>query len=760
MKTARQIPTQSLEHNGLHPVVSELLLRRGYDTPEKIESFLRADLSELSEPSVLNGMEEGAAMIREHIRKQSSIVIYGDYDCDGIGAAAILYLTLRSCGANVKVFIPTRADDGYGLNKDSLTKLISAGKVDLIVTVDCGVTAKEEVEFLRQNGVSVVITDHHEPKDELPDCIVIDPKTQTDAPELCGAGVALMLSRMLCDHWSDYLDLCAISTVADLVPLKGDNRIIVKEGLKMLSSRNIRPGLKALLRAAGHLPGEAVDSYDVAFKLAPRLNAAGRLSTATKSFRLLTETDPSLLHILAQELDAENKRRQDLCVKTIEEGRKMLADYDLAAHRIIVLHHPDWEAGVVGIAAAKLTEEFHRPTILLTGKGDLLKGSCRSISGVSIFEILAHCSPILVSYGGHSMAAGVGIRSENLSKLIEQADAYIKERYADEVFLFRPHGDVPFGLKQLDEKFMDDLKLLEPFGMENARPVFYERCLALPFVRIKSHRHIKLKLKQNIEVVAFHALQNLEILNEPIEKDVYYVVEREVRGNRVGIKCYLRHIELTEIRTDPKELLFSYLATFVPHTMPTASVGIPGEKDSLYGDLKIVFSEDTFHKLCKEYPDYQKTVYRLDRSNPYNTILLAPRQKEDYALYHKITVHDAPAEQWVELLKRTYRIPIERIGEEPRFNVSVPPIDLDEMRNTYAFLKAYRNQKPFSGLPITFSELKKSGYSYDFDVFRLHWMILSELGLLRTEKGILSVLQQKVNPEHSQIIRYCRRIRQ
>ena len=266
---------------GLNEVLTEILVKRGFSDEQKLIEFLEPKLSNLINPFELQGMQEAVDTLNRHING-GKILVFGDYDCDGIGASALLYLALKEHGANVNVFIPTRVEDGYGLSASSLTRAIDNFCPTLILTVDCGIGSVDEVELAKAKNVEIVVTDHHEPRDVLPNCTIVNPKIQVGAPELCGCGVAYMLVRALYgDKYAEqYLDICAISTIADLVPLIGDNRIIASEGLKRLSNDNQRVGIKALLKVASHKPFAPVTSSDIAFKLAPRLNASGRLSSA------------------------------------------------------------------------------------------------------------------------------------------------------------------------------------------------------------------------------------------------------------------------------------------------------------------------------------------------------------------------------------------------------------------------------------------------------------------------------------------------
>lgn len=402
MERTALAPTQTAMARklGLSDDFMRILAMRGLDTEDEILSFLRPSLDKMSSPFDIDGMREGADRIKRAILNKEKVLIFGDYDCDGIGAISILMLYLRD-KLDVKYFIPNRVTDGYGMNVDTLKSLISRRRPDLVITVDCGITASEEVEYLKGEGIDVVVTDHHEPQDVLPDCIVIDPKVKREGfYDFCGAGVALKLVEAMAgrEEIKKYLDIAAISTIADVVPLKDDNRIIAYYGLKQIAT-SPRKGIKLLLGT------ERLTSHDVMFKLAPRINAAGRLGSAMKTVDLFLEDDIFLLRNLCDDLESDNQKRQNICETVVNEAKSMLSNTDFNKIGAIVLAGENWEAGVLGIAAARLVEEFKFPAILFTRSGDQYKGSARSIKEVNLFEELSKFSHLFTTFGGHSQAA-------------------------------------------------------------------------------------------------------------------------------------------------------------------------------------------------------------------------------------------------------------------------------------------------------------------------------------------------------------------
>lgn len=738
------------EDKQLHHVLEDLLIKRGIDTQEKARRFLHPSADDLSSPYLFTGVKDAKAEIDEIISQKKKIIIYGDYDCDGIGASAIMYLTLKHLNADVDTFIPTRAEDGYGLSADGLDRVINKFSPGLIITVDCGISSPNEVETAKQAGVKVIVTDHHEPQSKLPDCTVINPKLDNGMTELCGAGVALKLAEALAgkDFALSLVDICAISTIADLVPLTGDNRIITRLGLDMLS-KNTRPGIKALLTLAGHKKGARVTSYDVAFKIAPRLNASGRLSTAEKSLKLLIDDDPYLINLISNELEAENKFRQDLCAKTISEAHEMLHNYDLNKNKIIILSRADWEGGVIGIAAAKVSQEFHRPAILFCSKGDVLKGSGRSVAGVNIHDILSHGKDFLIQFGGHSMAAGLSIRPDNLDAFLAASNEYIEETYDISLFSHKFKSDAEVSMKDLSLDFAAALSAFEPFGIDNPKPLFKERVRKTDFERIQAYTHIKNNIKRNVSAVAFNMSEYLDVLNSDMEKTLYFTVEKECFNNKDTVKCYLKSIELNEIAPKGEEFL-SYSDKFIVR-QPQMKLGMRFAPAKNFGHLIIVFSVYTYERLIKDYPFYKKQYGLLDGVNPENTLLLAPYENAGgYDYFSLIEVYDNPPAPYIDFLKNSFNAEIIVHQNSPKFDY-LPKLDVEMLRETYSYMFSYVNGK---ALPkdAAYIMLKNRNYPYDKVQFMTAYHIFLEMGLIAVENNsIIYIKKTKVDLTQSGI---------
>lgn len=742
------------EKVGLNEIITGLLVKRGFDTESKLKEFLEPSLNKLSDPFVLRGMSEAVEIINHHVN-DGKILVFGDYDCDGIGASAILNLALSEHGADISVFIPTRVEDGYGLSESSLRRAIETYKPTLIVTVDCGIGSVEEVKLCNELGVSIIVTDHHEPGEILPDCIIVNPKIQEVAPELCGCGVAYMLIRALYgDRYAEqYLDICAISTIADLVPLIGDNRIIAIEGLKILSSTSVRTGIKSLLKVSGHRVGQQVSSGDVAFKLAPRLNASGRLSNAEKSLKLIIGDNPYEADLLAQELETENRTRQTLCSQTIAEARELLLDYDLVNNRIIVLHKEDWEGGVIGIAAAKIAEEFRRPTVLFTTKNDIYKGSCRSISGINIHEVLSYSKDTVIQFGGHAMAAGLSIEPNKLNEFLSVSNQYIRDNYSDDLFRPSHASDAQVDLRDINLTFVNQLKRLEPFGMGNPKPTFSAECTQMNFERIKRLNHVKCVIAPQVEFIAFNEYEKLEILRAPMRKTIFFNPDKDVFMGRETVRCTYKDMVLNEVIPSDTDILLSVAERYSIKPTDEVKKYVRSAPDEIFGRLLVCWSKDTYKKLIDRYPNYVRVLNKVVGTNPYNAILLAPRGIENFDYYSNIEVYDNPPQNYVEALEKA--VSAEIIVHNNALNINI----IDKLPDRNSLIKLYNALRHeykdclIDNLSNVYYKCSLNGYSYDYTEFCLAYYVLLELDIVYVDNGILRFSAGKKDLSLSNILK-------
>jgi single-stranded-DNA-specific exonuclease len=499
--------------------IARLLMRKGFASADEIENFLRPRLSSLGDPFLLPQMEKAVERILEALDRRERIVLFGDYDVDGVTSLALLSEMLRAYGGAPDLFLPLRMEEGYGLSHESVERCLEQHQPKLLIAIDCGTSSAEEIANLGRRGVDVIVLDHHEPpvaaatsgftgepKSALPKCIaVVNPKSDANSPfhYLCSVGIvfklchALLKTRPLADfNLKSKLDLVALGTVADIVPLRGENRTLVQRGAIEIA-RSLRPGLKKLIEVSGVRP--PILTEDIGFRLGPRLNAAGRLSTAEKSLRLLLTRDLHEAAALAELLDKQNRERQEVEKQIFAAAEEKIAEeYDALRDAAIVLGARDWHPGVLGIVASRVARKFHRPAIVIgfeeNGMG---KGSGRSIEGLSLVEALNRCGQHLEKFGGHEMAAGLTMREENLAVFSEAFRRVAHEILSEENLHPRLQLDHELSFSELNFDLLHWHEMLQPFGSGNPQPLFFARgveSVAAP--RVVNDKHLIFRLRQ------------------------------------------------------------------------------------------------------------------------------------------------------------------------------------------------------------------------------------------------------------------------
>lgn len=515
------------------PIHRQILFRRGITSATQAERFLAGSEPEVSDPMLLNGMDRAVRRLAEGIQSRERIVIYGDYDADGVTASALLVEGLEKLGASVKVYFPNRIDEGYGLNREAM-KLLAGQGAQLIVSVDCGMRALDEVELANRLGLDVIITDHHHPGASLPPAYaIVNPLQPGDAypfKSLAGVGLAYKLLMALIDHLGQApadggLDLVALGTVADLATLEGENRYLVRQGLRAINATR-RPGLLALMETSGHKPGH-VDAAAIGFGLGPRINAAGRIESAYRALELLLAHDMASAQPLAEALDAANRKRQALTQLVVERAESKWQDRE--PPNVLLSADPEFHEGVVGLAAARLAERFHRPAIVGRMGERSTRASARSIEGFHITEALEECGHLLLRFGGHAAAAGMEIPNENLPMLEEKLELLFEERADPSKLDPELQIDAVVSFEDLVGGLLEFQDNLAPFGMGNPMPA-----LCTPEVEVMSKRtvgaggkHLKLMLKQGgrpFDAIAFRMGDRTGGL--PGRIDVVYHLER------------------------------------------------------------------------------------------------------------------------------------------------------------------------------------------------------------------------------------------
>lgn len=542
----RQIPPE-LASLGLPERLLELLLDREIDTPEKIERYLHPKREDLVDPMLMQDMDKAVNVIRDAIEKHEEITVFGDYDVDGVTATAILLTYLRKQGAQVGFYIPDRHGEGYGLNIAAIEQIATHSK--LLITVDCGITCAAEVARAKELGMRVIVTDHHQLGPQIPECEAVLNPLLGHYPfrRLCGAGVAFKLVQAMggTEAIEPLWELAALATIADIVPLMDENRVIVYYGLAAMAATQ-RPGLIALMESAG-VDMQKVSSSDVAFRMAPRINAGGRLALASRGVQLLTTRRMDTAREIAEELNQDNIRRRELEIEIFQQADEMTRQQiDFMNERAIVVCGEGWNPGVIGLAASRLVEKYKWPTILLSRDGDICVGSARSIPGVNIHEAMSTCRDLFIRFGGHAQAAGLTIEAKNVPEFKRRLSEAIREQAVPEAFIPTEEYDLELELSEMTEAFVDAFSAMQPTGFGNPAPVFCVRGVHTTDVRTigKDGAHLRMRLAQGSDMrsaIGFRMGDRAANLPEVIEAIITLSIN--VWQDKRSVQCELRQMQ-------------------------------------------------------------------------------------------------------------------------------------------------------------------------------------------------------------------------
>ncbi len=540
-------------------VLASLLIQRRVTNFFEAKAYFRPTLETLYDPFLMNGMHEATQRVIHALTSNEKICVYGDYDVDGTCSAALMYLFLKELGANVQTYIPNRLTEGYGMSIQSVDYLKEQG-TNLIITVDCGITAVDEIDHANSLNIDTIICDHHQPKDKIPNAYaVLDPIKPGDTypfKHLSGAGVAFKLARAVGERIGKkelpfkYLDLVALAGAADIVPLVDENRVLVREGLELINT-NPRPGIAALMKCARMETGN-LTAGQIVFTIAPRVNAVGRLGDANRAVELFTTDDPQRATELAQVLEGENIERRKIDEMTFSHAMQLVElhvniDTDLG----IVLHDDNWHPGVIGIVASRLVERFHKPAVMLTTIDGVAKGSARSVSGFNIYEALQGCDDLLLQFGGHEAAAGLAIEIENIEKFRERLNVILKQNMKQSDIHPEIHIDAKISLSEISPKFIRVLDQFAPFGPGNMRPLFLSENVAIVNPpRLVGTNHLVTSFRQNGNEKIFDAIGfNLGAYITDIDKeknlvDIVYTIESVQKDGKTYPQLRLRDLQI------------------------------------------------------------------------------------------------------------------------------------------------------------------------------------------------------------------------
>ena len=605
-------------------LINELLRKRGLETEQDRVQFLHPTLDMFHNPFLLNGMKEAVERIKTAIERKERIVIYGDYDCDGISAVSILYLYFSSIGLTPIGFIPSRHTDGYGLSEETVNKIKKELNPSLVITVDTGISAHKEVEMLKSLGIDVIVTDHHEPPEVLPKTIVVDPKIKgQDYPfdGLSGAGVAFKLVQALSDINTalEYVDIACISTVGDIVPLLDENRLIVKLGLERINSKNPRPAigyLKNMLKLG------AINSTDIAFKVVPRLNACGRISTAEKCFKFMVSTKGTDLETIYKEMEEDNNLRLNMSAEIFNDIDEVLKDIDLNKEPAVFIRNDNYNLGLIGIIASKLVGMLNRPVFIFTSSEDgALKASVRSIEGIDIFKILDKNRDLMVDVGGHSLAGGLTILPENYNKL---KTAVLKELQCIDKNLFKYKKEFEYDAEiteaDINMNLASKIDELEPFGFMNPKPVFKLCTKSTNYTPLKSIKHYKVGLHRS-EIVSFFGDKLVPAFLVPAKKDLIVTLEVDTFFSKPRAKAMLKSLKIDEY-SFPDEREY-HIAKEIYYYSKQTSHNNDKFSQAVYNDFGTIIITDSY-----------KTAQKMAQTHGYSIALEPNQSGESVVLYN------------------------------------------------------------------------------------------------------------------------------
>lgn len=743
-------------------IVIETLFKNNIKTEPEINKFLHPSLEDLHNPFLLNGMSEAVEKIEEHIKNKSKIIVYGDYDVDGISAVTVLYNYFCSRGANIKYFIPSRSDDDYGLNVDTLKVVVEKFKPDLLITVDCGISCYEEVEFLKSVNVDCIVTDHHDIPEKIPNTIVIDPKIPGQSYpfcELCGAGVAYKLAVALNGgkEIESLLSVVALATVADIVPLVDENRALVHFGLEY--SEKYMP--RGILKLCKKLGIEKLTSHDISFKVSPRINAPGRLGSPLDSLNLFLEKNPEKINTIIEKMEKINEERQNLCAKTYNDVVEILNKQVMAETYAIVLKSKNWHAGILGIVCARICEEFSRPVFLFSENEDgLLKGSGRSVGEIDIGNVLRHCCELFVKFGGHAAAVGIKIKDENFDKFKDFANEFIKNEYSTDAFETQKFYDFELSPQDFTLENFNSLEILEPFGHSNPKPIFKVQIGSdgiKNFNLVKTHLAIRYS---KVNAIGFNMAKFFKqakcsdavelLLDCEINE---YRGKKSVKGIIKAIQCNLKHNLISEC--EEKEYLINNIPENCEIKVNKFNENEFYEKlnsallKTCWGVLVIAGTNKGFNAFCGKISQKINIEFEtISSRGGINTLLLSPRDL-NFENYNEIFVLDEFVNGFNLPLKLNNSSEVFVGNKQSTKILQNVKTDRDTFVSYYTLIHSLlQRQNAFNSFQSMFYALKKVNPQFpkiSFEQFYVCLKCFVELNIFKIEKNDNDFVVEKNN---------------
>ncbi len=563
-----QTPTEEELHKrdllaaelGLNPVVCLLLVQRGLSTVEAVKKFFKPSLEDLHDPFLMPDMEKAVKRLNKALGNKEKILIYGDYDVDGTTAVALVYKYLRPYSSTLDYYIPDRYDEGYGISYKGID-YAKANGITLVISLDCGIKAVDKIDYAKRLGIDFIICDHHMPDDVLPDAVaVLDAKrvdSQYPYEHLSGCGVGFKFMQAFARsnnfpvaNLERLLELTAVSIASDIVPITGENRILAYYGLKQLNT-NPSLGLKGIIDICG-LTGKEITISDIVFKIGPRLNASGRMMNGKEAVELLLAKDAETAREKSANINQYNEERRELDKKITDEANALIhQSINMADRKAIVVYNPAWHKGVIGIVASRLTEKYYRPAVVLTKSSELITGSARSVTGFDIYKAIEGCRDLLENFGGHTYAAGLSLKEENLSAFTERLQKLAAEEIIPEQMIPQIDIDAVLDLHNITPQFMNELKRMSPFGPENQKPVFCSlgvKDYGTSKLVGKDQDHIKLELIDDrsntpIHGIAFGMHQHINHIKAMKPFDICYTIEENTYNGNTSLQLMIKDIK-------------------------------------------------------------------------------------------------------------------------------------------------------------------------------------------------------------------------
>ena len=716
---------------GVSARFAKILTERNINSVEQAKKFLYPSLSDLGDPFLMSGMKEAVDRINA-VSPEEVIVVYGDYDVDGISATTILTKCLRLMGKTAYAVIPERSD-GYGLSEAVIERALEEFCPDLLITVDCGISAVNEVEYLQDLGVDVIVTDHHEIPDTLPDCTIISCKLDDDYKfnGLCGAGVAYNLSRALIgDKADEFLDMVALATMADSMPLIGENRILVTEGLKRIRQGECIAAIKSLLKNANV---KEITATSLSYSVAPRVNAAGRMGNANVALSAFLSEDEYEVGVFTEQLNQFNAKRQNDCEELYKSAKNKLSNKS-PLMKVNVLYDKKWNTGLVGIVAARIAEETGKPTILFTESDGVWHGSARSNNSINIFEALKYATKYSENFGGHAQAAGVTVRYENFTDFENALDEYVSKTCDISDFTSVVYVD-EIVKEPITIGYVEELEKLEPCGVENPRPLFAEyvgNAYATPLKYGSPHLSLK---TNNFDFIYFNGVDDMKILNSDVVKALIYEPSASVFNGKKYAKGYVKSYK-TEARFDDYTdfLLFSSqldsisakTETYTEIDEKTTEEYIERAKREIFGTLFIACSSKTVKRYEEQLRGLDVTTYSTCKKSNLSTVCLGIKG-EITALYSHIVFLDKPLNVSLNL---PYDVEISVNVSQNGFDCQGVTADRKTLGEIYLALK--KSEKKFTSIEDA-AAVAGNGYGLKEIAFAVK--VFRELGLIEAKGG-------------------------